>query len=205
MATEAKNAGLAIGLKNAVDIIPDVVDVVQFAVNEQCHEYSGECEMYKPFTDQNKAVFNIEYGGNNCDSPSGVKLSTIIKSEDQALNQLGGACKDSGAATPTSDVEQASQPLLPANSTVPSIPTPTQSDVQIQPTGSASEESGDKGTELPADEDEELADANEASDEIDEGEAPIQGDEDGDEDEDDEEENSSSRAGKFPGWRWWSQ
>ncbi|KAF2656707.1 glycoside hydrolase family 114 protein, partial [Lophiostoma macrostomum CBS 122681] len=61
MAQEAKNNGLAIGLKNAVDLIPDVVDVMQFAVNEQCHEYSEECALYKPFTDQNKAVFNIEY------------------------------------------------------------------------------------------------------------------------------------------------
>ena len=91
MAEEAKNLNLAIGLKNAIDIIPDVVDVVQFAVNEQCHEYS-ECEAYKPFTDANKAVFNIEYGGDACDSPSGVILSTLIKPEDQALNTLGGAC-----------------------------------------------------------------------------------------------------------------
>ncbi|KAF2476535.1 uncharacterized protein BDR25DRAFT_210070, partial [Lindgomyces ingoldianus] len=61
MAQEAASHNLAIGLKNAVDMIPDVVDVVQFAVNEQCHQYSGECEKYKPFTDANKAVFNIEY------------------------------------------------------------------------------------------------------------------------------------------------
>ncbi|KAF2192651.1 glycoside hydrolase family 114 protein, partial [Zopfia rhizophila CBS 207.26] len=61
MAQEAANNNLAIGLKNAVDLIPDVVDVIQFAVNEQCHEYPGECEKYKPLTDANKAVFNIEY------------------------------------------------------------------------------------------------------------------------------------------------
>jgi hypothetical protein len=35
MAQEAKSNGLAIGLKNAVDLIPEVVDVMQFAVNEQ--------------------------------------------------------------------------------------------------------------------------------------------------------------------------
>ncbi|KAF2022117.1 glycoside hydrolase family 114 protein, partial [Aaosphaeria arxii CBS 175.79] len=61
LAQEANAQNLAMGLKNAVDIIPDVVSVVQFAVNEQCHEYAGECAKYKPFTAQNKAVFNIEY------------------------------------------------------------------------------------------------------------------------------------------------
>ncbi|PSN63249.1 hypothetical protein BS50DRAFT_477471, partial [Corynespora cassiicola Philippines] len=60
LANEAKSHNLAIGLKNAVSIIPDVIDFVQFAVNEQCHEYE-ECAEYKPFTDANKAVFNIEY------------------------------------------------------------------------------------------------------------------------------------------------
>lgn len=82
LAQEAKNNGLAIGLKNSIDIIPDVVDVMSFAVNEQCHQYK-ECAQYKPFTDQNKAVFNIEYGRNTCDNPAGVKLSTLIKPEDQ--------------------------------------------------------------------------------------------------------------------------
>ena len=79
-------------MKNAVDLIPEVVGSVDFAVNEQCHEYE-ECARYKPFTDQNKAVFNIEYGGNDCSSPTGVKLSTLIKSGDQDLDELGGACR----------------------------------------------------------------------------------------------------------------
>ncbi|KAF2279140.1 uncharacterized protein EI97DRAFT_343364, partial [Westerdykella ornata] len=61
MAQVSKDNNLAIGLKNAVDMIPEVVNSVDFAVNEQCHEYPGECAKYKPFTDQNKAVFNIEY------------------------------------------------------------------------------------------------------------------------------------------------
>lgn len=122
MAQEAKNHNLAIGLKNAIDIIPDVVDVMQFAVNEQCHEYN-ECGSYKPFTDQNKAVFNIEYGGNRCDSPSGVKLSTLIKSEDLALNALGGACAGQGQGTPTNG--QKPQSSKPAATSVPvSTPQP---------------------------------------------------------------------------------
>lgn len=35
LASTAAANNLAIGLKNSVDIIPDVVDVMQFAVNEQ--------------------------------------------------------------------------------------------------------------------------------------------------------------------------
>lgn len=118
MAEIAKQNNLAIGLKNAVDLIPDVVNSVDFAVNEQCHEYSGECAKYKPFTDQNKAVFNIEYGGTACESPAGVKLSTLIKSEDQGLNALGGACPGQGSGTPTTGKS-------PQSSTRPSATVPT--------------------------------------------------------------------------------
>ncbi|KAF1951680.1 hypothetical protein CC80DRAFT_391907, partial [Byssothecium circinans] len=60
LAHESSAADLAIGLKNALELIPDVLDVVQFAVNEQCHEFN-ECALYKPFTAADKAVFNIEY------------------------------------------------------------------------------------------------------------------------------------------------
>jgi hypothetical protein len=115
MAKVARENKLAIGLKNAVDMIPDVVGSVDFAVNEQCHEYRGECAKYKPFTDQNKAVFNIEYGGHACQSPAGVKLSTLIKSEDQALNELGGSCTGQEVGTPTEG--------RPPSSSVPQRPT----------------------------------------------------------------------------------
>jgi len=124
MAQEAKSHNLAIGLKNALDIIPDVVDVMQFTVNEQCHEYN-ECGLYKPFTDQNKAVFNIEYGGNRCDSPSGIKLSTLIKSEDQALNALGGACAGQGQGTPTNGQKPESSKPAASSAPVGTQPKPT--------------------------------------------------------------------------------
>lgn len=93
MAKVARDNDLAIGLKNALGMIPDVVGDVQFAVNEQCKEHE-ECEEYKPFTTANKAVFHIEYmkAGDSCTDPAGVNLSTLIKSEDQALDKLGGAC-----------------------------------------------------------------------------------------------------------------
>ena len=60
IASEAHARGLAVGLKNDVDQIPDLVGDFDFAVNEQCHEY-GECAAYAAFTDGGKAVFNAEY------------------------------------------------------------------------------------------------------------------------------------------------
>lgn len=58
------------GLKNAGDIIPDVLPIVDFSVNEQCIQY-GECKTFKPFIDAQKPVFNIEYPDD-----AGNKLST---------------------------------------------------------------------------------------------------------------------------------
>ncbi|KAF2799365.1 glycoside hydrolase family 114 protein [Melanomma pulvis-pyrius CBS 109.77] len=88
----AKTNNLAIGLKNSLDIIPLVLPNIQFAVNEQCHEFENECALYKPVTAAGLAVFQIEYGGNNCTEPAGVNLSEVIKGADQQLDKLGGQC-----------------------------------------------------------------------------------------------------------------
>lgn len=60
LANEASSRGMMTGLKNAGGIINDVIDYVQFSVNEQCVQY-GECDTFQPFTDANKPVFHIEY------------------------------------------------------------------------------------------------------------------------------------------------
>lgn len=60
LAEEAHARGLAVGLKNDLVQIPDLVDVFDFAVNEQCHEFD-ECDALAPFTDGGKPVFNAEY------------------------------------------------------------------------------------------------------------------------------------------------
>lgn len=52
--------GLAIGLKNDLDQIPQLISDFDFAVNEQCAEYS-ECDALKPFIAARKAVFHVEY------------------------------------------------------------------------------------------------------------------------------------------------
>ncbi|EYC50616.1 endo alpha-1,4 polygalactosaminidase [Hylemonella gracilis str. Niagara R] len=60
LAAEAHARGLAIGLKNNVAQLNSLVDDVDFAVNEQCHEYE-ECEAYEIFITKGKPVFNAEY------------------------------------------------------------------------------------------------------------------------------------------------
>lgn len=60
IAIEAHNRNLSIGLKNDLDQIKELVHYYDFAVNEQCFEYS-ECEKLLPFINEGKAVFNAEY------------------------------------------------------------------------------------------------------------------------------------------------
>jgi len=60
LAEEAHKRNLAIALKNDLDQVKDLVDYFDFAINEQCFEYD-ECDKLKPFIQQNKAVFGVEY------------------------------------------------------------------------------------------------------------------------------------------------
>lgn len=57
----AYSYNLAIGLKNSLEILPDVRGIVDFAVNEECVS-SRECDAYTGFTTREaKPVFHIEY------------------------------------------------------------------------------------------------------------------------------------------------
>ncbi|CAM5365101.1 endo alpha-1,4 polygalactosaminidase [Streptomyces griseomycini] len=56
----AHERGLAVGLKNDLDQIPQLVGDFDFAVNEQCAQY-GECARLTPFVEADKAVFHAEY------------------------------------------------------------------------------------------------------------------------------------------------
>lgn len=60
LADAAHERGLAVGLKNDLDQVLDLVDVFDFSVNEQCHEFA-ECAALQPFLDAGKPVFNAEY------------------------------------------------------------------------------------------------------------------------------------------------
>lgn len=60
LAREAHRRGLAVGLKNDLDQIPDLLPFFDFAINEQCFQYQ-ESDALKPFIAAGKAVFEVEY------------------------------------------------------------------------------------------------------------------------------------------------
>lgn len=88
LATEAHQRGLSIGLKNAVELVPDLVDEFDWTLNEECLAYN-ECDAVQPFIDAGKAVFHVEYVDNYdqgatlqntvCANPTRAGFSTLIK------------------------------------------------------------------------------------------------------------------------------
>jgi hypothetical protein len=52
--------GLAVGLKNDLDQVPELLPYFDFAVNEQCAQYA-ECDALDPFVATGKAAFEVEY------------------------------------------------------------------------------------------------------------------------------------------------
>jgi hypothetical protein len=84
LAQEASALNLAIGLKNAGSIVPDVLPVMNYAVNEQCVQFS-ECATLNPFIAAGKPVFHIEYPDYASKSaatlcqPQGSGFSTVLK------------------------------------------------------------------------------------------------------------------------------
>ncbi|MDO5735978.1 MAG: endo alpha-1,4 polygalactosaminidase [Propionibacteriaceae bacterium] len=71
----AHERGLGIGLKNTMELIPELANEIDFAVNEQCQEYQ-ECGAYEPLLVLGKPVFNVEYEGTCENQPEGV--STVL-------------------------------------------------------------------------------------------------------------------------------
>lgn len=69
LADLAHERRLAVALKNATDLLPELIEHFDFAVNEQCWEY-GECDDLQPFLDAGKAVFNAEYADRFVEDPS---------------------------------------------------------------------------------------------------------------------------------------
>lgn len=56
----AHSRGMAIALKNAPDLVADMVDEYDFAIVEECFAFD-ECDAYLPFIQQDKAVLHVEY------------------------------------------------------------------------------------------------------------------------------------------------
>jgi hypothetical protein len=89
LSQEAHSRGLSMGLKNAGDIINEVLPFLEWQVNEECVQYD-DCGQLAPFITQNKPVFHIEYpdGAPNltpdvkttlCNAPSAKGFSTLLK------------------------------------------------------------------------------------------------------------------------------
>jgi hypothetical protein len=66
LAEAAHQRGLAIGLKNAAELVPDLAESFDFAVIENCAAQEA-CGAYEAFAARNKAVFQIEYRSETAD------------------------------------------------------------------------------------------------------------------------------------------
>lgn len=84
LAQQAHARGLAIGLKNDLDQIGQLVNDFDWALNEQCFQYN-ECETLLPFVQAGKPVFGIEYSGNEsvfCPQANGWNFDFLKKRLD---------------------------------------------------------------------------------------------------------------------------
>ena len=86
IANEAHKRGLAVGLKNDLDQISELVEYFDFAVNEQCFEYN-ECDALLPFINQGKPVLTAEYLDKYVNNPN-EKAAICQESRDNLFSTL---------------------------------------------------------------------------------------------------------------------
>ncbi|KAF2435269.1 hypothetical protein EJ08DRAFT_645632 [Tothia fuscella] len=110
LAAKAHSLNLSIGLKNAGDIIPSVLPIVDFSINEQCVQYN-ECAPFTAFVKASKPVFHIEYPSElkskvlksiyakDGQAQGATEFSTVLKNMD--LDGWVKFCNKSTAITPT--------------------------------------------------------------------------------------------------------
>lgn len=84
LATAAHARGLAIGLKNDVAQLSDLAASYEFAINEQCHQYS-ECSGYSAFTSLGKPVLNVEYNSRYVNNTNGAFDSLCLSAAQDKL------------------------------------------------------------------------------------------------------------------------
>lgn len=92
LAVEAHARGLAISLKNGLEMIPAVVNDFDFAINESCAKYN-ECQLYAPFVNAGKAVLAIDYTtytAKKCTKAKAQGLNMMFYK--QSLKAIGKAC-----------------------------------------------------------------------------------------------------------------
>jgi len=81
IANQAHARNLAVGLKNDLDQINDLVSSFDWALNEQCFQYN-ECSLLAPFIQNGKPVFGIEYQGKLtvfCPQANAMNFDTLKK------------------------------------------------------------------------------------------------------------------------------
>lgn len=86
LASAAHARNLSVALKNDLDQVKDLVSYFDFAVDEECFEYS-ECGMLTPFIAANKAVFQVEYvaasqASTLCPKANAANFDMLIKKLD---------------------------------------------------------------------------------------------------------------------------
>ncbi len=86
LANEAHKRGLAVALKNNVELVPDVVEYFDLLINEECFEWN-ECEGYLPIIDAGKPVFNAEYTQVHIDDPV-AREELCARSREMGLQTL---------------------------------------------------------------------------------------------------------------------
>lgn len=63
LSTETRARGMAMGMKNGLDMVTELLSSMDFHVNESCLEFN-ECDKLVPFISAGKPVFHIEYPDN---------------------------------------------------------------------------------------------------------------------------------------------
>jgi len=94
LAKEAHKRNLSIGLKNDMKQIPDLQSYFDWALNEQCFQYKA-CDDYQLFTNNNKAVFGVEYQGKKedfCARANDLGFSWILKNPN--IDEFRIGCED---------------------------------------------------------------------------------------------------------------
>jgi glycosyl hydrolase family 114 len=85
LANLAHSKGLTVALKNDVEQVPDLAPYFDYAINEQCNQYS-ECGNYTTyFASANKAVFQVEYKqatSKFCPAANAANRNAILKTFD---------------------------------------------------------------------------------------------------------------------------
>jgi hypothetical protein len=84
VARQVHRRGMAVALKNDGSQAKELLSSFDFAIVEQCFKYR-ECDLYRPFVNQGKAVFEAEYElepSDYCNTARSIQFSAIGKSYD---------------------------------------------------------------------------------------------------------------------------